>query len=117
MAKNSAAGTQTKDIRASWTKARRAWHRTETSLAALFEANNLLLHNLGKAGASASKKAKAELNSTIKKLDHARQSARKQFDKLMAHHATVAHVHTAQGPRKTPRKASSKRPARAVRPA
>lgn len=81
MAQKKKGGNQS-EVRAAWDKVRQALTRAEASMTALIEANKGLLRSLGKAGASVTNNARAELNSRIKKLEKSRQNVRKQLNAL-----------------------------------
>jgi len=78
-----------KDVRAAWKHAQTAWNHMEAALVSLAEAEAVLLHSLRGAGVAWTKKAKSEINATIKDLDKKRKNATKQFDKLTRRHEVL----------------------------
>jgi predicted nucleic acid-binding Zn-ribbon protein len=82
MAKKKAGNTQARAVRAAWQRVRQSLKRAENAMRGVVDANRALMKALGKAGASMTQNARAELDARIRQLDASRQNARKQLDML-----------------------------------
>ncbi len=108
MAKKSVMADPLKDVRAAWKHAQVAWGHTEASLAALAEAEAKLFRSLGGAGADLTKKAKAEINATIKMIDRKRKAATKQIENLAKRQKLLHKPAAARGTKRVVRKSAGK---------
>ena len=86
MATRAAAKDPMKDVRTAWKKTLTAWGRVESSLVSLAEAEAALLRSLRGAGMALTRKARSEINATVKDLDRKRRSATREFEKLAKRH-------------------------------